>query len=147
MTQGTARYVASRLVTTVLIVLGAMLLLFALTVLVPGDPATALLGSQATPEYAHRFIVEMGLDQPLPVRFWRFFSHVLTGDLGTDVLTGRKVSGIIWDVLPYTIVLTFASIGLAVLFGVPLGCYAATRPGSAADHALAGVSRGAHRDS
>ncbi len=134
------RYVASRLLTTALIVFGAMLLLFLLTVLVPGDPAAALLGPQASPEYARRFVAEMGLDQPVPIRLWRFFTHVLTGDLGTDVVSGRKVSAAIGAVLPYTVVLTVSSIALAVLLGVPLGCLAATRPGSLLDSLLAGVS-------
>jgi peptide/nickel transport system permease protein len=136
----TSRYVLSRLVTTALIVLGAMLLLFTLSAVVPGDPATALLGPQATPEYAKRFIAEMGLDQPWYRRLFTFLGNVATGNLGTDVLSGRPVSGIVWAVVPYTFILTFASIGLAVLIGVPLGCYAATHRGSVLDHALAFLS-------
>lgn len=135
-----ARYVAGRVLTTAAVVLGAMLLLFALTVLVPGDPAAALLGPQASPEYARQFVAEMGLDQPIHVRFLRFFGHVLTGDLGTDVVSGRKVTAAIGAVLPYTVVLTATALGLAVLLGVPLGCFAATRPGSWIDNGLAGVS-------
>ncbi|MFX7574885.1 ABC transporter permease, partial [Acinetobacter baumannii] len=80
-------YVASRLATTVLIVLGAMLLLFALSALVPGDPATALLGPAATPEYAKRFIAEMGLDQPWYQRLFTFLGNILLGNLGIDVLS------------------------------------------------------------
>lgn len=136
----TWRYLASRLVTAVLIALGAMLLLFTLSAIVPGDPATALLGPQATPEYARRFIVEMGLDQPLYRRLLTFLGNVLTGNLGTDVLTGRPVAGIVWAVVPYTFILTFLAIGLAVLIGVPLGCFAATHRGSVFDHVLALVS-------
>lgn len=136
----TLRYLASRLVTTVLIVLGAMLLLFALTVLVPGDPAAILLGPQATPEAAARFIAEMGLDQPIHIRFFRFFSALLQGDLGTDVVSGRRVADSIAAVLPYTIFLTFAAIALSILIGFPLGCLAATRPGSALDNTLAALS-------
>ena len=138
--QATFRYLGSRLVTTVLTVLGAMLLLFLLTVLVPGDPAAILLGPQASPEAAARFVAEMGLDQPVHVRFLRFFGHVLTGDLGTDVLNGRRVVDTVAAVLPYTVILTFSAIALSMLIGIPLGAYAATRPGSLADHALAGVS-------
>ena len=134
------RYAAGRLLTTALTVLGAMLLLFAMTVLVPGDPAAILLGPQASPEYAARFVAEMGLDQPVPVRFLRFFGHLLVGDLGTDVLNGRPVAATVGAVLPYTVVLTFASILLAMVVGVPLGAFAATRPGSVADHLLATVS-------
>jgi len=134
------RFLLGRLLQTVLVVLGAMALLFALTVIVPGDPAAALLGPQASPQYAKQFVAEMGLDQPIPVRFVRFFGHVLTGDLGTDVVSGRKVSAAISAVLPYTVTLTAAAIGLAVLLGVPLGCWAATRPGSWVDNILAGIS-------
>lgn len=117
-----------------------MLLLFALTAFIPGDPAAILLGPQASPEAAARFIAEMGLDQPVHVRFFRFFGHLLAGDLGTDVVNGRRVAATVGAVLPYTLVLTATAIGLSVLIGIPLGAYAATRPGSLADNTLAGVS-------
>lgn len=137
---GTLQYVASRLVTSVLIVVGAMLLLFALTALVPGDPAATLLGPQATPEFARRFVAEMGLDRPLHERLWLFFANVAQGNLGIDVLSGRPVAGMVLSVIPYTFILTFAAIGLAVLLGVPLGVFAATHRGSLADNVLAFVS-------
>ncbi|NDE74116.1 MAG: ABC transporter permease, partial [Betaproteobacteria bacterium] len=56
----TLRYLTSRLVTTALIVFGAMLLLFTLSSIVPGDPTAVLLGPQASPEFSKRFISEMG---------------------------------------------------------------------------------------
>ena len=136
----TVRYLTSRLVTTALIVFGAMLLLFTLSSIVPGDPAATLLGPQASPEYSKRFIAEMGLDQPLHIRMWRFFSNVVRGDLGTDVVSGRSVASMIAAVIPYTLILTFSAIALAVLTGVPLGIFAATHRGSVADNLLAFVS-------
>ena len=139
-TQETMRYLGSRLVTTVLIVFGAMLLLFTLSSIVPGDPATALLGSQATPELSRQFIREMGLDQPLPIRLWRFFSNVLQGNLGMDVVTGKSVTSLVAAALPYTLILTFSAIGLAVITGMPLGIYAATHRGSVMDNVLAFMS-------
>ncbi|KPL56117.1 peptide ABC transporter permease [Prosthecomicrobium hirschii] len=117
-----------------------MVLLFALTALVPGDPAKSLLGPQASPELAKRFIAEMGLDQPLHVRLWRFFGAVLTGNLGVDVISGKPVVQLVASVLPYTVILTFSAIGLSVLIGVPLGIHAATHRGSASDTILAFVS-------
>jgi peptide/nickel transport system permease protein len=140
MTGETARYLASRLLTSVLIVFGAMLLLFSLSAIVPGDPAAVLLGPQATPEFAERFVRDMGLDQPLHVRLWRFFANAVTGNLGVDVLSGRSVASMVWAVVPYTFVLTFSAIGLAVLVGVPLGVFAATHRGSLLDNVLAFVS-------
>ncbi len=136
----TLRYLGSRLITTVLIVFGAMLLLFTLSSIVPGDPATALLGSQATPELSRQFIREMGLDQPIPIRLWRFFSNVLQGNLGTDVVTGRSVASMVAASIPYTILLTFSAIGLAVLLGIPMGIFAATHRGTLLDNILAFVS-------
>lgn len=134
------RYFASRLVTTLLIIFGAMLLLFALTTLVPGDPARTLLGPQATPELAQRFISQMGLDQPVHIRLWRFFSELATGNLGVDVISGRSVWSMVREVLPYTLILTFAALALSVALGVPLGIYAATHRGSWMDNVLAFVS-------
>ena len=133
-------YFISRLVTTILIVFGAMLLLFLLTAVVPGDPAVTLLGPQASPELVKRFVVDMGLDQPFHVRLWRFFAHLLTGDLGVDVISGRSVWSLILNVLPDTLILTFSAIFLAVITGVPLGIYAATHRGSLLDNILAFVS-------
>jgi peptide/nickel transport system permease protein len=136
----TRRYFASRLVTTLCIVFGAMLLLFTLSAIVPGDPASALLGPQATPAFRAQFIKDMGLDRPLHERLFAFFGNMLTGNLGKDVISGRPVWGIISAVLPFTFILTFAAIGLAVLIGVPLGCFAAIRRGSVFDHILAFIS-------
>ena len=136
----TARYLASRLVTTLLIVFGAMLLLFTLSSIVPGDPGAILLGPQATPEFSKRMMSEMGLDQPIHIRLWRFFSNVLTGNLGIDIVSGRSVWGMIVAVLPYTIVLTFSAILLAIITGIPLGIFAATHRGSVMDNVLAFIS-------
>lgn len=139
-TQEKLRYLASRLATTVLVVLGAMLLLVSLSAIVPGDPGTVLLGPQASPALIKRVIADMGLDQPVYVRFWRFFTNVLSGNLGIDVISGRSVASMIAAVMPYTLVLTFSAIGLAVITGIPLGIYAATHRGSAMDNLLAFVS-------
>lgn len=138
--QETWAYLGSRLVTTVLIVFGAMLLLFSLSSIVPGDPAAVLLGPQATPELSRQFIREMGLDQPIHIRLWRFFANVLSGNLGVDVVSGRSVAGLVADALPYTLILTFSAIGLAVVVGMPLGIYAATHRGSVLDNILAFAS-------
>jgi peptide/nickel transport system permease protein len=133
-------YLAGRIVTTVLIMLGGMLLLFALSAVVPGDPATALLGPAATPEYARQFVAEMGLDKPWYQRLLLFVGNVLTGNLGVDLLSGKPVTRIVGAVLPYTFILTFSALGIAVVMGVPLGCYAATHRGSVFDHILAFIS-------
>lgn len=140
MSDEAVRYLASRLITTLLIVIGAMLLLFALSAIVPGDPATSLLGPQVTPEASRQFLIEMGLDLPIHKRLLHFFANVLTGDLGTDVISRRRVTDLVGAVLPSTLVLVASAIGLAVVTGVPLGIYAATHRGSPLDNFLAFIS-------
>jgi peptide/nickel transport system permease protein len=134
------RSFAARLAATLLVLAGAAALLFALTLLIPGNPAQVLLGPRATPEAVAAYGAAMGLDQPVWVQLLRFFGHVLRGDLGTDVVSGRKVLAMVLDVLPNTLALTGAAIGLALLGGVPLGILAAARPGSRADSLLALLS-------
>ncbi len=133
-------FLGTRILTTAATLIGAMLLLFTLSAIVPGNPADTLLGPQASPDYARQFVAQMGLDQPIPVRLLRFFTALIQGDLGRDVISGRPVTALVADALPATLILTFASIALAILLGIPLGCLAALRPGSLFDQALAVVS-------
>lgn len=137
---GIGGYLLSRLVTTALIVLGAVALLFVLTLIVPGDPAKILLGPRATPEMAAAFTERMGLNRPVPERLALFFWTLLQGDLGTDPVSGRAILPMVLEVLPYTLALTFSAIGLAVLIGIPLGCYAATHPNGWGDRIAATLS-------
>ena len=82
----------------------------------------------------------MGLDLPIYQQLAQFFGQVLRGDLGTDVISGRPIAAMVTEVLPYTVTLTFSAMGLAVLVGVPLGCYAATHPNSLGDRIAAILS-------
>lgn len=136
------RRLASRLLTTALVVVGAVALLFALTLLVPGNPAAVLLGPRATPEAIAALAERMMLDRPVHERLLAFFGQVLGGDLGTDIISGRPILDMVLDVLPFTVALTAAAVALAVAVGVPLGCYAATHPDSRGDRVAAVLSVG-----
>jgi peptide/nickel transport system permease protein len=134
------RYGAVRLATAALVLIGSMALLCSLTLIVPGDPATVLLGPRASPQTVALFREQMGLNLPLYERVFVFFFQALQGDLGVDVLTSRPVAGLVMAALPNTLLLALSAIGLAVAVGVPIGCYAAVRPGSLLDQALAVLS-------
>jgi len=123
-------------------VIGAVALLLSLTLLIPGDPATVLLGPRATPEAVAALNAQMGLDLPLPARLAQFLAHGLQGDLGKDVLSGRSVSHMLVEALPNTALLAFSSIFLAILLGVPLGAISALRPGGVIDQGVAFISVG-----
>jgi peptide/nickel transport system permease protein len=121
---------------------GAVALLLSLTLLIPGDPATVLLGPRATPEAVAALNAQMGLDLPLPVRLIQFLARSIQGDLGKDIVSGRSVSRIVVEALPNTALLAFVSISLAILVGIPLGAISALRAGSTADQAIAFLSIG-----
>jgi peptide/nickel transport system permease protein len=70
----------------------------------------------------------MELDQPIPVQLFNFVRRTIQGDLGRDFASNRPVTGLIASALPHTLLLAVTSLGLAVLLGVPLGVYSATRP-------------------
>lgn len=131
-------YALQRIGLALLICLTSMCLLFAALHVIPGDPATIMLGSRATPEMRERLQHELGLDQPVPVQLARFLGRVAQGDLGTDMWTQRGVTTIVLENLPYTLVLIAAALGWSALVGIPLGCYSAIRRNSWIDR-LTGV--------
>lgn len=129
-----------RIVGAAAVLLGAVALLFILTLFIPGNPAQILLGPRATPELVAAYTHDMGLDQPVWTRFATYLGHLARFDLGTDVVSGRPVLTMVLEVLPATLALALSAMGLALLVGIPLGCYAATHAGSRGDQALAVLS-------
>ncbi|TVR93550.1 MAG: ABC transporter permease [Trueperaceae bacterium] len=117
-----------------------MTLLFLIIRLIPGDPAVVMLGPRASPSMIASMRERMMLDESVHVQLLAFLGNVLRGDLGRDVLNELPVLGMVLDVLPFTIVLAFGSIVLAVLIGVPLGTLAAAYRNSWLDRVTAFVS-------
>ena len=95
----------------------------------PGDPALALAGEDRTPQALAAIRAEYGLDQSLPVQFWRFVTHALRGDLGISVRTGESVRSMLATAIPVTVELSLLAIGIAVVLGVGAGVVAAVRRG------------------
>ena len=133
-------FILRRLLVTLVTVLGAMVLLFTILQLIPGDFATVVLGPRATPEIIEGFRVRMGLDQPIYVQLFNFILNAAQGDLGTDVLSHLPVSFLVMQVLPHTIVLALSAILIASFLGIPLGAYAAAYKGSWLDRILGVIS-------
>ena len=135
-------YAFRRVLLAAVIVSLATLVLFSLLHLMPGDPVSIALGPRASPEVQARYIEKMGMDQPVYVQFFRFAGNVLRGDLGVDVFSERSVARTVLDQLRYTLALAAAGLSWAVLLGVPLGCIAATRPGTWLDRVTGVLSIG-----
>jgi peptide/nickel transport system permease protein len=118
-----------------LVVLVLSMLVFAWLRSLPGGPVSAILGERQTEARREALEAALGLDQPLPVQYWKFLQRALEGDFGvsTKVLPGEDALQIFLDRLPATIELAFAALFIAISIGIPLGYLAARRRGSTID--------------
>ena len=138
-------YIFKRLLLTIPVLLGVSILVFSVIHLAPGDPAVIMLGPLATKESIENLHQELGLDRPLVVQYLAWMSKVVQLDFGRSVVLGREVFPEIWLRFKATMILTLASLSLAILIGVVAGITSAVRQYSIFDGlsmltALAGVS-------
>lgn len=139
-------YLRRRLLSSLVAIVGVLLLVFLLVHLIPGDPVENLLGERADPADVADMRACMDLDQSLWTQLYRFLHHVLDGTFGvTCPDRARTVASLVWAALPPTVELAAAAMVVALLLALPLGVLAAIRPGSALDAAattisLAGIS-------
>jgi ABC-type dipeptide/oligopeptide/nickel transport system permease component len=134
-----------RLLVAVPSLIGVVIVTFLLTRALPGDPAAYFAGPAATKEAIEQIRNKLGLDRPLLVQFVHYVGDLSRGDLGTSLTTGQSVAAEIRTRLPASAELTLLGLLVSVSIAVPLGIFAATRPGSLVDHvcrvvATAGVS-------
>ncbi|RLD03868.1 MAG: glutathione ABC transporter permease GsiC [Chloroflexota bacterium] len=106
------------------------LLIFSMTVFLPGDPAVTILGEDATQQQLEKLRKEMGLDDPVFIRYGRWISKAVTGDLGYSIRSQEKVTSMLARRYPVTLQLAFLSMTLAVLIGIPAGVLAAKNRGT-----------------
>ena len=123
-------YTLKRVGLSFVIVFCAMLALFSLLHLIPGNPITIALGPRASPEVQARYIEKMHLDKPVVVQFGIYASNAVRGELGEAVVSGRSVTLIVRGQLPFTAILALAGLGWSAVIGIPLGCFAAVRRNS-----------------
>lgn len=130
----------TRLLDSLLVLFGVTTLVFFLLEAVPGDPVDVMLGEFA--QVADRAAMRnaLGLDRPLPERWWEFISGVLQGDLGQSLLKNRPVTDLLLERLPATLQLTLAAFGVVIAVAFPLGVLAASRQNHWPDHAIRFVS-------
>lgn len=132
------RYVGRRLTAALFLGLGITLIAFLLTNLVPGDPAAANLGQRAIedPAAVAAFEARYGLDQPLPVQYWRYLTNLVQGDLGDSQQSNRPVRTDLAEFGPASAELAFAAILLSLVLGISFGILAALRKDRFTDQVL-----------
>jgi peptide/nickel transport system permease protein len=129
-------YLARRLLALVPVLAVVLTVVFLLVHLIPGDPASAMLGPSATAEQVEATRRELGLDRPLWEQLARFYARVLQGDLGRSYFLNRPVATALWERAEPTLVLTGSALLVAVAIGVPAGIVAGASPGSVLDRGL-----------
>ncbi|HSI98909.1 MAG TPA: ABC transporter permease [Patescibacteria group bacterium] len=127
------KFIARRLLLLVPILLGLTLLIFIFTRLLPGDPATTLLGERATPENIALVRESLGLDKPLHEQYLQYMGGLLQGDLGRSFITNRDVVDDFLQRFPATVELSLAALLFAIAAGIPLGMLTAKRRGTWVD--------------
>lgn len=127
------KYIVKRLFYVVLVMIGVSIAIFLIMYFAPGDPARLILGDTATEEMIAAKRIELGLDQPIYVRYWNYISGLVRGDMGISLFYLQPVSQLIITPLQNTIILTFSAMLLATIIAVPFGVIAGVKRGSAVD--------------
>lgn len=138
-------YTLRRMLGTIPVLLGILLVAFAVLYLIPGNPAQTVAGPRADEAAIERIAHEMGLDQPIHKRFWGYATRVCGGNLGESVVSGKQVLESIKEKFPYTIKLALIAMLFSVVIGVLTGIIGAITQGRWIDRlctffSVAGIS-------
>lgn len=127
------KYVAKKFLTLIITLFIVSLIAFLAFQVVPGDPTTKMLGTEATPEAVAALRAELGLDKPVPVRYWNWLTAFLTGDMGTSYSYHMPVGEMLSEKLTITAILTILSFAFTVILSIPLGILAGSVHSKALD--------------
>ena len=138
-------FIVRRILQTIPVLFGVIVITFILMYLVPGDPVVSMVGERYDEETIHKLRKELHLDDSLPMQFVHYVSNVLRGDFGKSFGTGGPVSEELLIKLPNTLILAVASMIIAIITGLTMGIVSSLRPQSILDKitmlfALAGIS-------
>ena len=139
-----SQFIIRRLLISVPVLLGITFIAFAALSLAPGDPLLARLDpsvlAQQSPEWIEEKRRELGLDQPVPVRYLRWLEGLLRGDLGFSIVTRRSISEELAVRLPVTLQLMGTALLIGLFLGIPFGVISAIKQYSKLDYVLTGFT-------
>jgi len=138
-------YLIRRLLMAILVLISVSIITFFIARVIPSDPAAAWVGPRPTQDQINKARVQLGLDRPLWIQYWRYATVLLKGDFGTSVRTHQPIINDLKAYLPATMELVLASMIIAIVVGIPLGVLSGAYKGSLLDHStrlvsIAGVS-------
>jgi len=131
-----AAFLLRRILGLIGVLLGMSVLIFGIIHVLPGNVAYAILGEFATPAAVAQLEAKLGLNDPLPVQYWRWLNAMLHGDFGMSIVMSRPAASLIGEALGRSALLAGLAFGLIATGGIALGLYAATHHGRASDKVL-----------
>ena len=134
------KFFAKRILESVVILFGVILITFLLMNIIPGNAATVLMGQKPNEQAYDRIVKKLELDKPVGERFVKYISDLSRGDLGTSIIMNRKVADIIKNSFPATMILTLSSLTFAWIFGIILGILSALHNGKFVDRLIMGTA-------
>ena len=134
------RFIAKRIISVIPVLIIVSIVIFSLIHLVPGDPATAMLGDLATEEDIAALRIRMGLDKPLIEQYFIWIGNIFHGDFGMSVVNNETVGSLIISHIRPTISLAIYALVIAAVIAIPLGMIASRKKGSAIDHVVSVIS-------
>ncbi len=134
------KIILKRIVASIPVLFLVSVIVFLMLQLLPGDPATVILGVEATPDAVEALRNQLGLNRPLIVQYADWMGHVLQGDLGKSLVDGTSVNQLIAERLPATIELAIGSFLVALLIALPCGILSAAKPNTIVDHLCTFIS-------
>jgi len=132
--------VLNRLLISIPVLFGVLVLGFGLLILVPGDPAVVMAGPMATPDVVEAIRQEMGLDEPVTVQFFNYLGRVLQGDLGRSLISNKTVASELAAAIGPTVELMIACLIWSIPLGIALGTLAAVYRGTMLDRVIMAIS-------
>ena len=129
-------YILKRLLAAIPVLFGLTVIVFGLMALIPGDPATAILGAYATPENVERLNRQLGLDRPLVGQYFTWLGNLLQGDMGRSFSQNRPVADIVFERFHATLILAGTALVICSFLGLLAGVISAVRQYGVADKAV-----------
>ena len=130
------KYVVRKILTTILTLFAVTFFVFLSFHVISGDPASSMLGTEATPQKVAALREEFGLNDPVIVQYGRWAAGLLHGDMGTSYSYRMPVTGMVANKIPVTITLTLMAFVLMVVISIPLGIYTAKHEGGVVDRVI-----------
>ncbi len=135
-----AKYITKRILVTIPVLLGMILLIFFMLNVVPGDPVTVMMKEHLKEDVVANLRRSMHLDDPFFIRYLRYVWDAIRGDLGVSWKLSRPVTGLIATAFPYTLKLALSAALFSWIMGIPVGIVSAVRKNSLIDHLSMGLS-------